>query len=241
LLKVGRKSMQVLIVRQNRMGFALEKIIIPDSKQPHDNWNIFCFGIFFKPFDHFLAGHFFHIQIKNNQIKNLRIQKNSIQLSHQSLQNRSNASNPSNQSTTQKYLEDKLPESIIRKIDYCNSVINMMDYERARSVYNDTMSSFADLDDEDVLKKISHVKTKLEAYMHIHNARRHLYFKRLEHFTVTIKSLNNCYGTIAHNIGFMQHIDTGSEVKFLNFVAENVKQLEKNRDLMLKNNLGLKK
>ena len=180
-------------------------------------------------------------QIKNNQIKNLRIQKNSIQLSHQSLQNRSNASNPSNQSTTQKYLEDKLPESIIRKIDYCNSVINMMDYERARSVYNDTMSSFADLDDEDVLKKISHVKTKLEAYMHIHNARRHLYFKRLEHFTVTIKSLNNCYGTIAHNIGFMQHIDTGSEVKFLNFVAENVKQLEKNRDLMLKNNLGLKK
>jgi NADPH-dependent 7-cyano-7-deazaguanine reductase QueF len=131
-------------------------------------------------------------------------------------------------------IDDKLPESIIRKIDYCNSVINMMDYERARSVYNDTVNLIPDFDDEDALKKLSHVKTKLEAYMHIHNARRHLYFKRLDHFSVTIKSLNECYGTIAHNIGFMQHADTGSEVKFLNFVAENVKQLEKNRDMMLR-------
>lgn len=133
-------------------------------------------------------------------------------------------------------LDDKLPEVMFRKIEYCNSVINMMDYERARSLYNETVSALPGISDtSDVAaRKLSHVKAKLDAYRHIHNARRHLYYKRLEHFSATIKSLNECYGQIAHNIGFMPHIDNGSEVKFLSFVAENVKQLEKNRDMMLK-------
>lgn len=135
-----------------------------------------------------------------------------------------------------KDIED-VPEDIVRKIEYCNSVINMMQYERARSVYNDTISTlpkmidvYADSKDSGPIKKLSHAKTKIEAYMHVHNARRHLYYKRFDKFSESMKSLNECYGNIAHNIGFMQHLDTGSEIRFLNFIADNITQLETHKD-----------
>lgn len=183
--------------------------------------------------------------IQSNSMQSNNIQSNNIQ--SRDSQSRKAPSNTISSRSSNTYgannygqkpnsLDDKLPEVIIRKIDYCNSVINVMDYERARTLYNDTVKTLPESSepDEITIKKLSHVKAKLDAYRHIHNARRHLYYKRLAHFTVTIKSLNECYGTIAHNIGFMQHIDSGSEVKFLNFVAENVKQLEKNREMLLK-------
>lgn len=142
-----------------------------------------------------------------------------------------------NSSASPKTLEGNGTENIIRKIEYCNSVINMMQYERARSIYNDTISELPQLIDiydnsigSELIKKLSHAKAKIEAYMHIHNARRHLYYKRFDKFSESIKSLNECYGSIAHNIGFMQHLDNSSEIRFLNFIADNIKQLETHKD-----------
>lgn len=132
---------------------------------------------------------------------------------------------------------ENIPEEIVRKIEYCNSAINMMQYELARSIYNETISSLPQIidiydnsKDSEIIKKLSHAKTKIEAYMHVHNARRHLYYKRLDKFSESIKALNYCYGSIAHNIGFMQHLDNESEIKFLNFIAENITQLETHKE-----------
>ncbi len=145
--------------------------------------------------------------------------------------------NPSAQDTSKAF--ENISEEIVRKIEYCNSVINMMQYERARSIYNDTISALPQMvdmyensKDSGPIKKLSHAKTKIEAYMHVHNARRHLYYKRLDKFSESIRALNDCYGSIAHNIGFMQHLDNGSEIRFLNFIADNIKQLETHKERM---------
>src|SRR5690606_33778176 len=41
LLEVCRKAMQVLIIRQYCMTFCLEKVVVPDTQQAHDNRNVF--------------------------------------------------------------------------------------------------------------------------------------------------------------------------------------------------------
>ncbi|GIU69980.1 MAG: hypothetical protein KatS3mg002_1216 [Candidatus Woesearchaeota archaeon] len=138
----------------------------------------------------------------------------------------------SNYTLSNNNFNDILPEDIIRKIDYCNSVINMFDYERARSIYNETVKLISNLDfyndyiDENHIKKLNHVKKKLEAYMYIHNARRHLYYKRLKKYLEIKELLNKNYGDIAYNIGFIPGLNTDSELKYLNYVANNIKQLE---------------
>src|SRR4029453_261333 len=37
LLQVGRKSLQVLLVRQDRNGLCAEEVVIPNSQQPHEH------------------------------------------------------------------------------------------------------------------------------------------------------------------------------------------------------------
>src|SRR5690606_39034439 len=44
LLEIGGEPVQVLVVRQDRLGLCIEKVVIPDSQYGHDDWYVFFKG-----------------------------------------------------------------------------------------------------------------------------------------------------------------------------------------------------
>ena len=121
-------------------------------------------------------------------------------------------------------------ELVLSKALSCNSMINRMDYESARSAYNTCILMMKDADG-DVGEKASsilgHSLLKLESYRHIHDARKHIYYKNKKELSLALQRLDKSYSDMAYNIGFLDLPDKDGELRYLRFVAMSKEQIEK--------------
>lgn len=196
--------------------------------------------------------------VKNNYNKNFERQKQTAKDNH-SINSVNSAilsekTKSDKNSITSKRISGGLSENLVREnigiqevlngIDICNFHINSFNYDKAREIYNEfiyKITPHMDLLDDDekdeLLGKVNYLKDKIEIYRKIHLARRHLYFKKFKEFSDLINDINKHYSNMAYSIGFSNHKDLPSELKYLNFVAENIKSLKKHHERLR----GLKK
>lgn len=122
---------------------------------------------------------------------------------------------------------------VFEKISQCNTLINNMDYESSRKLFNECNKYISVLEDDTLSKKaremLSHIYLKLNSYRHIHAARKHLYYGNSDSFNFHVSSIDSLYSKLAYNVGFSNYYDKSKEVNFLEFIAQTKDMFEKYR------------
>jgi len=123
---------------------------------------------------------------------------------------------------------------LLKKIQYCNSIINSFKYEEARILYYELISKLEIIDDKDMKNEakrmLQHIYMKLDSYRHIHNARRHVYMKNKKEAKKSLSIINDLYSKLAYTIGFIDLAIKDEEIRFLQYIADAKSQFEEYSD-----------
>jgi len=121
---------------------------------------------------------------------------------------------------------------LLGKIDNCNNIINNLDYEKARALFNECVSNahLLSADSKPLAKEmLNHIYLKLYSYKTLHEARKHLYFRRHDDLKTSLFALDTAYSMINQRLSDVEDSKQSEELKFLIFLSESRNQIEKYR------------
>ena len=125
---------------------------------------------------------------------------------------------------------------ILSRIEYCNTIINGLNYEKARLLYNDCvmiLQSDKSLDKHLIVQAkemMDYIYLKLYSYKSLHEAKKHLYYKRHEELNSTLLKIDNAYSILNQNLTDIEDTKVSDELKFMIYLSESRNQLERFKD-----------